>query len=110
MTEWLSNSGTAYKSSYYYKQIKQRFSNEAEARSFALRLVIHYVGDIHQPLHAVTLINDTYPSGDRGGNDEKLPSKDSASNLHAVWDSLMYEYSSYASLPMSDSTWSWYTN
>lgn len=109
LTEWLSNSGTAYKSSYYYTSIKDRFPNEDQARSFALRLVIHYVGDLHQPLHATALVNDTYPSGDRGGNDEHIPSKDGASNLHAVWDSLMYEYSGYANLPMSSSTWSYYT-
>ena len=47
LTAWLKNSGTANKSSYYYKEIMASFPNEADARSFALRLVIHYVGDIH---------------------------------------------------------------
>jgi len=65
---------------------------------------------VHQPLHAVALVDNDYPSGDRGGNDEQLPSKDGASNLHAVWDAMMYEYSGYPDLPMNSSTWSWYTS
>lgn len=47
LTDWLSYNGTAYKDSYYYKTIKDYFPEEDNARSFALRLVIHYVGDIH---------------------------------------------------------------
>lgn len=109
LTSWLSNNGTSYKSSYYYKEIKNYFPNESEARSFALRLVIHYVGDIHQPLHAVAEVDSTYPSGDRGGNDEKLPSRSGASNLHAVWDSVAYEYTGRPSLPLSSSDWTWYS-
>ena len=109
LTEWLSYADTDYQSGYYYKTIHSYFPVEAEARSFALRLVIHYVGDIHQPLHAVAEVNSEYPSGDRGGNDEKLPSKDGANNLHAVWDSVAYEYTGRPNLPLSSSDWSWYT-
>jgi hypothetical protein len=47
LTDWLKGNGTAYKSSYYYTTIKSYFPNEADARSFALRLIIHYVGDLH---------------------------------------------------------------
>ena len=36
--------------------------------SFNLRLFIHYVGDIHQPLHATSRYTSQYPEGDRGGN------------------------------------------
>ena len=70
----------------------KHFSNEDEAKSFALRLLIHYVGDIHQPLHATSRVDENYPSGDRGGNLFTLPSKKTAKNLHAVWDSLIYLY------------------
>ena len=63
----------------------------AQARADALRFVIHFVGDIHQPLHATT--ND-----DMGGNcvpvtffdqapEEKNVERESYSpNLHGVWD------------------------
>ena len=109
LSDWLSGNGTAYKTSTYYTQIKSYFPVEADARSFALRLIIHYVGDIHQPLHAVAEVDSTYPSGDKGGNAESIPSKSGANNLHAVWDSVAYEYAGTPVLPLSNTDWSWYT-
>jgi nuclease S1 len=44
-----------------------------------LAFLIHFVGDIHQPLHAA---NDA----DRGGNCVKVDSHSQATDLHAVWD------------------------
>ena len=66
-----------------------------------LRLIIHYVGDVHQPLHAAALVDSKYPSGDQGGNAEKIPSKDGVSDLHFVWDSVLYEYTGTPSLVSS---------
>eukprot|EP00494_Astrolonche_serrata_P031297 UN31566 len=43
-------------------------ATENDNKSTALRLLIHYIGDLHQPLHAATRVDDAYPSGDRGGN------------------------------------------
>jgi hypothetical protein len=46
----------------------------------ALRYLVHFVGDIHQPLHDIS-------DGDLGGNCEKLePPVGKAKNLHALWD------------------------
>lgn len=46
----------------------------------ALRYVVHFVGDIHQPLHTIS-------DADLGGNCERLASPvDTASNVHALWD------------------------
>lgn len=68
----------------------------AEARGDALRYVIHFVGDLHQPLHTTT--ND-----DRGGNcvpvafldhdpEETNPvGEDYRPNLHGVWDTSIIE-------------------
>lgn len=109
LIEWLSGSGTSYLTSYYYLTIREYFPNEEDARSFALRLVIHYVGDLHQPLHATTLVNNEYPNGDAGGNFEHLPNICGASNLHSVWDSLAYDYCGYPNLPLNSRDWSWYT-
>ena len=83
---------------------------DAAVRSFALRLIIHYVGDVHQPLHATTRVDHLNPTGDWGGNKETLPAKDGASNLHAVWDSVLYKYVGRPALPLSDKDWTWYTN
>ena len=55
-------------------------------RAFALRFLIHLVGDVHQPLHVCALFDERYPGGDRGGNlfeIRGLPVK----NLHLYWDS-----------------------
>jgi len=95
LTDWISDNGSAYKSSYYYSQITKNFPSDADGRSFALRLIIHYVGDLHQPLHAVAEVDSKYPSGDSGGNAESLPSICGAGNLHAVWDSVAYNYCGY---------------
>jgi S1/P1 Nuclease len=66
-------------------------STDPKARADALRFLIHFVGDIHQPLHDET-------NGDRGGNcvpveyEDESPRKTNAEhedyfpNLHAVWD------------------------
>lgn len=75
------------------------------ALSTATRLMIHYVGDIHQPLHGSARVDDAYPAGDRGGNSFKLTSRDGASNLHAVWDSVIYSQEGYPVLPLPDADW-----
>lgn len=96
-------------SSPYVQQIASYMTDEADQISFALRLVIHYVGDIHQPLHVTAEVDSHYPSGDKGGNKEDVPSHDGAYNLHAVWDSVMYEYTGYPRVPLHNSDWVWYT-
>lgn len=104
MTAWLKNDGD-YTDNYYYETINDKFSHDADGRSFALRLIIHYVGDIHQPLHATAEINSQFPSGDRGGNSQWIPNKDGAGNLHAVWDSVIYQFTGYPNLPFNSARW-----
>ena len=50
-------------------------SNRADALSF----VVHFVGDIHQPLHCAE-------DNDRGGNDVVVLIDGETSNLHRLWD------------------------
>ena len=91
-----------------YTNIMKYFDNENDAKSFALRLLIHYIGDSHQPCHSITKVDSHYPSGDRGCNSERLPSLQGASNLHAVWDSVVYEEPGNQTLPFSSSAWDQY--
>ncbi|RYE16667.1 MAG: S1/P1 Nuclease, partial [Sphingobacteriaceae bacterium] len=49
-----------------------------------LRLLIHIVGDVHQPMH-------TAHTADKGGNDIKLFWFNKPTNLHALWDSEMID-------------------
>jgi hypothetical protein len=57
----------------------------------ALRFVIHFVGDIHQPLHCATRVSSALPEGDRGGNDfmvsgQNAQGKRQKVKLHSLWD------------------------
>ena len=66
-------------------------STDQNARAQALRLIIHFVGDIHQPLHCATRVDSANPEGDRGGNLVSLmvPGKNGKlkkTNLHSFWD------------------------
>jgi len=75
--------------------------------SMNIRLLIHYVGDIHQPLHATSRYTSKYPSGDRGGNSFTLTKVDDISNLHSLWDSALHQYSNDLVLPLSTTDWTW---
>ncbi len=50
------------------------------ARREALMFVIHFIGDMHQPLHCSD-------HADRGGNGVRVLFFDRPSNLHSIWDS-----------------------
>ncbi|MDX2173638.1 MAG: S1/P1 nuclease [Bacteroidota bacterium] len=52
--------------------------------SFALKIIFHLVGDLHQPLH------DGY-SNDKGGNTISVSFNGGESNLHKVWDTGIIE-------------------
>lgn len=54
----------------------------AEEKSNALKFVVHFMGDIHQPLHVGR-------PDDRGGNDYKVIFEGRKTNLHTLWDSIM---------------------
>ena len=65
-------------------------STDKNAQAQALRLVIHFVGDIHQPLHCTAKVSGAHPDGDKGGNLFKIKVMKNGqlkdSNLHSYWD------------------------
>ena len=65
------------------------------ARAVALRFIIHFVGDVHQPLHCATRVSPLSPHGDRGGNDYRIRPAEANENesLHAYWDAGLGEFS-----------------
>ena len=72
--------------------LKDKTKSDAE-RSEALRFLIHFVGDIHQPLHATARDSDEHPKGDKGGNDFRVTAPEDFKgisrpprNLHSLWD------------------------
>jgi hypothetical protein len=67
-------------------------STSDDIKSYDLVWLIHLVGDLHQPLHAVARFRQTNTDGDNGGNDVKLrcsPAVSCAANLHAEWDGIL---------------------
>ena len=60
-----------------------------ELRAVYLSYLIHLIGDLHQPLHCASLFNDTYPDGDKGGNDFYIRPNSRGIKLHALWDGLL---------------------
>ena len=61
----------------------------AEERAVYLSFLIHYTGDIHMPLHSVSLFNAAYPNGDKGGNSIFVKPGDRGIALHSFWDQLL---------------------
>lgn len=55
-----------------------------QERLDALKFVIHFVGDSHQPLHCGKV-------DDRGGNDVPVRLQGKLTNLHSVWDGWIYD-------------------
>ncbi len=56
-----------------------------EKRAQALKFIVHFVGDIHQPLHAGRF-------ADLGGNTISVKWFSETTNLHRVWDAHVIEY------------------
>ncbi|MBT8237265.1 MAG: S1/P1 nuclease [Croceitalea sp.] len=60
-------------------------NSSQEDKIFHLKLLVHFIGDLHQPMHAGR-------SADKGGNDIQLQWFDQGTNLHRVWDSNLIDY------------------
>ncbi len=56
-----------------------------EERAIALKFLVHFVADLHQPLHAGR-------AADRGGNDVAVDWFGARTNLHSVWDTRLVEH------------------
>ncbi len=66
--------------------VKNTHANPYERTRF-LAFLVHIVGDLHQPLHSVTLISKSHPDGDRGGNEYIVRYNNERIKLHTLWDS-----------------------
>lgn len=60
-----------------------------EQRQIALRFLIHFIGDLHQPLHVGR-------DEDAGGNKIKVTWFGKPTNLHTVWDSQLIDYQKWS--------------
>lgn len=57
----------------------------AEEKAFALKFLVHLVGDLHMPLHVGNGV-------DQGGNYCRVFFQNVQSNLHQVWDEAMIDF------------------
>ena len=71
------------KLNFLIKELKNK-NLPMDKKAMYLKLVIHIVGDIHQPLHV------GHPE-DKGGNDIKVSWFNAPTNLHSVWDSRLID-------------------
>lgn len=65
-----------------------------EDKTFALKMIIHFVGDLHQPFHVGK-------AEDQGGNRIKLKFMGRDTNLHSLWDSGLVEYNGFSFTEMA---------
>jgi hypothetical protein len=65
------------------KVLKDKKASKKD-KEFYLKMLVHFVGDLHQPLH-------TGRGEDKGGNDIQVRWFGEGSNLHRVWDSEMID-------------------
>lgn len=65
------------------------------AKAFALKMVIHLVGDLHMPLHVGN-------GQDQGGNNCRVYFHNKATNLHALWDEGLIDFTKLSYSEMTD--------
>ena len=60
-------------------------NSSKEDKVFYLKMLIHFIGDLHQPLHVGM-------EDDKGGNDFQVRWFKDGTNLHRLWDSQMIDF------------------
>ena len=65
-------------------QVLKDENSAEEDKVFYLKMLVHFVGDLHQPLHIGQ-------KEDKGGNTIQVQWFGKGTNLHTVWDSKMIE-------------------
>lgn len=82
-------------------------SSTMESRAEQIRYLIHFIGDVHQPLHAATYFSSQFPGGDAGGNAWKVAGVPYATELHAVWDEGLGMWTSQLHRPLNSTGFEW---
>ena len=81
---WNLARGTVHSAILGYAGILADHERSRDERREALKFLIHFIGDLHQPLHAGF-------AEDRGGNDIPVVYRGELINLHRYWDSGILE-------------------
>ena len=109
LVSWLSGKQYEdfdYKESLIYIHLMDEFENDENvAKSYALRLIIHYIGDLVQPFHCEIRYNSEFTSGDKGANLFPLKYHYEVDELHALWDKILYDGYHNIVRPFTEDTW-----
>lgn len=70
----------------YAKKVLSSSMTSPDEKAFAMRVLVHVIADIHQPLHTINVYSARYPHGDKGGNLIRIKKQSIAKNLHSFWD------------------------
>jgi len=76
--------GDLYQAILKCKEVLKDKSASKEEKQFYLKMLVHFVGDLHQPFHVGR-------GADKGGNDIQVRWYNQGSNIHRVWDSQMID-------------------
>ena len=76
---WHPPQGNAHAAILAYAEVLADEAQSERDRREALKFLVHFIGDLHQPLHAGF-------AEDRGGNDALILHQGELSNLHRYWD------------------------
>jgi hypothetical protein len=69
-----------YKGLLKNEEVLKSQTSTKEQRTVALKFIVHFVGDLHQPMHVSR-------AEDKGGNTIQLQFNGQGTNLHSLWDS-----------------------
>jgi len=84
------------------------FSNQSQAwgKGLSMLMLVHFIGDLHQPLHATQFFSQEFPRGDVGGNlynisyaddvEDRKALQQSYHQLHLLFDACGGVYTGYA--------------
>ena len=72
------------KTNFLISELKKK-NLAMDKKRFYVRLLVHFIGDIHQPMHAAR-------RDDLGGNRVKVLWFNTPTNLHAVWDESLVNF------------------
>ena len=79
-----SEKGDIYQAILKCVEVLNNDTSSKEDKVFHLKLLVHFMGDLHQPLHIGM-------AKDKGGNDFQVQWFGKGTNLHRVWDEHMID-------------------
>jgi hypothetical protein len=77
-----------------YEAVLKSPSTTKEQQTEALKFIVHFIGDAHQPFHVSR-------AEDKGGNTIQVQFDGKGTNLHALWDSKLIDHEGLTSQQMA---------